>query len=75
MVMCCSNAADTHRCKLLVIGKNLHHGVFKGMTQLPVNYCANKNGWVTTELTLDWFENCFVHEAKEGITLARFVDL
>ena len=64
MVMCCSNAAATHRCKLLVIGKSLHPRAFKGITQLSVNYRANKKGWATTELTLDWFENCLVPEAR-----------
>ena len=63
-VMCCSNAAGTHRCKLLVIGKSLHPRAFRGMTQLPVNYRDNKKRWATTELTLDWFENSFVPETR-----------
>ncbi|XP_042230430.1 jerky protein homolog-like [Homarus americanus] len=62
--MCCSNAAGTHRCKLLVIGKSLHPRVFKGMTRFPVHYRANKKGWVTTDITLDWFHKCFVPEAR-----------
>lgn len=63
-VMCCSNAAGTHRCKLLVIGKTLHPRAFKGVMQLPVYYRANKKGWVTTNITLDWFKKCFVPEAR-----------
>lgn len=63
-VMCCSNAAGTHRCKLLVIGKSLHPRAFKGMTQFPVHYRASKKGWVTTDITLDWFQKCFVPEAR-----------
>ncbi|XP_072254361.1 tigger transposable element-derived protein 2-like [Pyxicephalus adspersus] len=63
-VMCCSNAAGTHRCKLLVIGKSLHPWAFKGMTQFPVHYRANKKGCITTDITLDWFQKCFVPEAR-----------
>ena len=49
---CCSNAVGTHRCKLLVIRKSLHPRDFKGMTQLPVNYRANKKDGL--QLNLHW---------------------
>ena len=63
-IMGCGNAAGTHRCKLLVIGKSLHPRALKGMTSLPVIYRANKKGWMITELSLDWFNNYFVPEAR-----------
>nr|XP_053629141.1 TBC1 domain family member 4-like [Cherax quadricarinatus] len=63
-VLASSNAAGTHRCKLLVIGKSLRPRTFKGMTQFPVIYRANKKGWITTETTLNWFGSHFLPEAR-----------
>ena len=42
-VLGCSNAAGTHKWKLLVIGKSLRRRAFKGMIHFPVIYCANKD--------------------------------
>ena len=36
---------------------------FQRYDTFPVIYCANKKGWITTELSLDWFHNCFVLKA------------
>ena len=63
-VLGCSNAIGTHRCKLLVIGQSSCPRAFKGMTHFPVIYHGNKIGWITTEITLDWFQNYFVPEAR-----------
>ncbi|KAK8720290.1 hypothetical protein OTU49_013456 [Cherax quadricarinatus] len=51
-VLGCSNATGMHNCKLLVIGKSLRPRAFKGTTQFPVIYHANKKGWIT-EITLN----------------------
>ncbi|KFD67152.1 hypothetical protein M514_20588 [Trichuris suis] len=63
-VLCCSNAAGTHWCTLLVIGKHLHSRAFRGMVHLPVIYRASRNGWMITEITSEWFERHFVPEAR-----------
>lgn len=63
-VMLCSNAAGTHKCKMMVIGKSAKPRVFKGMKIFPVLYRSNKRAWVTQELFKDWFSNHFVSEAR-----------
>ncbi|KFD62016.1 hypothetical protein M514_11293 [Trichuris suis] len=63
-VLCCSNAAGTHRCTLLVIGKHLHPRAFRGMVHLPVIYRASRNRWMTREITSEWFERHFVPEER-----------
>ncbi|XP_063794663.1 jerky protein homolog [Pseudophryne corroboree] len=67
-VLGCSNAAGTHRCKPLVIGKSKCPRAFKGVKVYPVIYRANKNGWITTELMLEWFAKYFVAEARAHCT-------
>ncbi|XP_064420150.1 tigger transposable element-derived protein 2-like [Latimeria chalumnae] len=67
-ILGCSNAAGTHRCKLLVIGKSLHPRALKGVKRYPVIYRANKKGWITTQITLEWFEHYFVPEARAHCT-------
>ncbi|XP_042212512.1 tigger transposable element-derived protein 2-like [Homarus americanus] len=63
-VLGCSNAASTHWCKLMVIGKSVNPRAFKGVKSFPVIYRGNKKGWITTKLCLEWFERYFVHEAR-----------
>ena len=67
-ILCCSNAAGTHRCKLLVIGKSKCPRALKGIKIYPVIYRANKNRWITTELTLEWFHQYFEPEARAHCT-------
>lgn len=63
-VLACANAAGTHKCKLLVIGKSVRPRAFKGVKVFPVNYKANKRAWITKELMIDWFKNYFVKEVR-----------
>ncbi|XP_072426251.1 transcription termination factor 3, mitochondrial isoform X1 [Chiloscyllium punctatum] len=63
-VLACTNAAGTHKCKLLVVGKSPKPRVFKGMKIMPVLYEANKCSCVTEEILSDWFHNHFVPEAR-----------
>ncbi|XP_064413472.1 jerky protein homolog [Latimeria chalumnae] len=64
-VLTCANAAGTHKCKLLVIGKSARPRAFKGVKVFPVIYRSNKRAWITQELTSDWFDINFVVEARE----------
>lgn len=41
----CANAAGTHKCKLLVIGKKAKPCALKGMITMPVIYKASKCEW------------------------------
>lgn len=62
--MPCCNAAGTHKLPLLVIGKAHKPRCFKN-AQIPVVYKATKNGWMTKELFLDWFNNSFIPDVKK----------
>jgi hypothetical protein len=48
--------SGTGKKKLLVIGKSAKSGCFKGlkMDSLPVEYYANKNAWMTSEILKKW---------------------
>ena len=63
-VLGCANAAGTHKLKLAVLGKKQHPTCFKGVTNLPVHYYANKKAWVTPVMFTDWFNNHFVPAAR-----------
>lgn len=63
-VAVCSNAAGTHKCKLMVISKSAHPRALKGSKNLPVIYQSNKSAWNTRELTLEWFQKNFIPEVR-----------
>lgn len=63
-VLACANAAGSHKCKLLVIGKSKNPRAFKGTKVFPVTYKSNTRAWITTELCIDWFKNHFVPEVR-----------
>jgi hypothetical protein len=51
-VLRCSNMSGTDKKKLFVIGKRAESRCFKGlkMDSLQVEYCANNNAWMTSEI-------------------------
>ncbi|XP_063235778.1 jerky protein homolog isoform X1 [Bacillus rossius redtenbacheri] len=63
-VLGCSNAAGTHKLKLLVIGKSLRPRVLKGVKVLPVEYRATKTAWITSAITTEWFDS-FVRQSRQ----------
>ncbi|XP_018079558.1 jerky protein homolog [Xenopus laevis] len=63
-VLACSNAAGTHKTRLLIIGKSRNPRAFKGVRVFPVTYTANKQAGISREIFQDWFENHFVPEAR-----------
>ncbi|XP_046386326.1 jerky protein homolog-like [Ischnura elegans] len=65
-IAACSNAAGSHKCKLMVIGKSAKPRVFKGIHQFPVIYRANKRAWITQELFKEWFHTNFVKEVRKN---------
>lgn len=60
----CANAAGTHKCKLLLIGKSKNPRALKGVKVCPVIYKANKRAWMTSDIMEEWFYQCFVKEAR-----------
>lgn len=67
-VMACSNAAGTHRYKLVIIGKSQNPQTLKGVRILPVIYRSRKRAWMNWKIMLEWFKNYFVREAGEHCT-------
>lgn len=61
----CANAAGTHKCKALVIGKSARPRALKNVYELPVIYKANSKAWVTQQIFLEWFNKNFVPEVRE----------
>jgi hypothetical protein len=55
-VLCCSNMSRTDKKKLFVVGKSAKPRCFKRlkMDSLPVEYYANKNAWMTSEIFKKW---------------------
>ena len=55
-VLCCANMTGTDKRKLLIIGKSARPRCFKGlrMEGLPVEYHANKNAWMTSDIFRNW---------------------
>jgi hypothetical protein len=59
----CANADGSNKLKPLVIGKAQNPRAFKN-AQIPVDYKASKNAWMTSSLFKDWFHNCFVKNVQ-----------
>ncbi|VVC37407.1 DDE superfamily endonuclease domain [Cinara cedri] len=45
---------DDEKRKLLAIRKSKYPGCFKGVKNLPVDYTANSNTWMTKEIFTEW---------------------
>lgn len=70
----CSNASGTVKLPLQIIGKAKRPRCFKGvdLRLLPVNYCNQKNSWMTTTLFTEWFHEQFVpFVSKELVKLGE----
>lgn len=51
-VLVCSNAAGTHKCRVLVIGKSANPRLIKGLKKsgLPIIYKNFKKAWLTQQI-------------------------
>ena len=58
-VLVCSNAAGTHKCKLLAMGKSAQPRALADIEFLLVTYWNNKNAWIIQIIVSDWFQNYF----------------
>lgn len=68
----CANAAGTHKCKLMIIGRSAKPRALKNVKSLPVIYKSNKRAWVTQQIFLEWFNNNFVPEVREHMEQSGF---
>ena len=88
-VLCCASMSGNKE-NLLVIGKSKNPRCFKGVKQLPVEYCANSNAWMTTTIFNEWLmkwdeklkrkivllvDNCTAHGVKVSLKNIKVVFL
>jgi hypothetical protein len=62
--------------KLLVIGKSAKPRCFKGlkMDSLPIEYYANKNAWMTSEIFKKWLMRCNVELQRKSRKVLLILD-
>ncbi|XP_023234735.1 MATH and LRR domain-containing protein PFE0570w-like [Centruroides sculpturatus] len=65
-VLCCVNAAGTHKCNLLIVAnsKLLHQRPFKGIKYLPILFRAQGSACMNKCTFKDWFHDHFVLEVR-----------
>ncbi|KAJ8886555.1 hypothetical protein PR048_012766 [Dryococelus australis] len=63
-VLGCSNAAGTHKLKLLVICKIMRPRKLRDVKVMSIEYIASIKAWLTTKITTEWF-NSFVQQARQ----------
>lgn len=56
--LCCANKTGDHTLRIMVVGKSKKPRSFKNLP--PVEYYASKNGWMTSYIFSQWFQNSFV---------------
>ncbi|GBO44073.1 Jerky [Araneus ventricosus] len=59
-VMTCANATDSHKIKLLAIGKSKNPRALAGIKHLLVAYKNQKNCWMDRDTFIYWFKCIFV---------------
>jgi hypothetical protein len=64
-ILTCANAAGTHKCKLMVIGKSAKPQALKGIKIFSMIYHTNKRAWITQEIFGGWFNTHFVPEVRD----------
>ena len=69
-----ANMDGSEKLPLLVIGKFLNPRCFKNTKRLPVEYTANKNAWMNSNIFLDWLTNLDKRFCKEKKCVAMIVD-
>jgi hypothetical protein len=71
--LACTNASESHKVKLLVIGKAENPRTFKNFN-CPVNCDNSKTAWMTSEIFKRWFKNkftyvCLLHQLFTNLKL------
>lgn len=68
-ILPCSNAAGSHKLRLLVIGKSKKPRSFKGTRaeNLPVDYFNQKKSWMNQQIFQEWFEKIFVPQVRKHL--------
>ncbi|XP_069168674.1 jerky protein homolog [Procambarus clarkii] len=66
-LLCCANAAGTHKLKLLVIGISKNPRALKSAGCIPVIYKDQPSAWMSLVIFVEWFNKNFVPEVKEHL--------
>lgn len=64
-VLVCANTSWTHALPLLMIGKKKKKTYFGKVSCLPVKYKWQKNGWMDSEIFMEWYANEFIPQVKK----------
>jgi hypothetical protein len=66
-LMMCANASGDFVVKPMMLYRSLNPRALAGKNKqhLPVFWRSNKKAWVTADVFMDWFNNCFVHEVEK----------
>ena len=69
-VNACANASGTIKLPLQLIGKAKRPRCFQrvNMDLLPVQYFAQKNAWMNTDIFLEWFQDSFAPYVCKELT-------
>ena len=65
-LLLCTNAEEDFLIKPVMLYRSLKPRVLKNKNKqvLPVYWRVNRKVWVTSELLMDWFHNCFVPQVE-----------
>jgi hypothetical protein len=64
-VIVCSNASGSHKLPLLMVGKSVKPRYFKRVSNIPINYKAQKNKWMSVELFKTWYFSEFIPNVQK----------
>lgn len=64
-ILMCANSTWTHALPLVMIGKRKRSTCFGKVSCLPLKYKWQKNGWMDSEIFMDWYANEFIPQVKK----------
>lgn len=68
-VMCCANAAGTHKLPLVCIGRGKKSRTFTSqeVKTMPVNYFSQETAWMDHDIFREWFHSHFVPSVQQHL--------
>lgn len=64
-ILICANSTWSHALPLVMIGKRRRTKCFGKISCLPLKYKWQKNGWMDSEIFMDWYANEFIPQVKK----------
>ena len=72
--MFCGNMDGSHKYKLTFIGKNKNPRCFENVHHLPVEYMAQQNAWMDSNIYKEWIQKFDDKMARQGRKVLLFMD-